>query len=72
MITFNFILGVLLIVLGVASLIYALRANKPGKAMIGGGGAGIFVMLGFAFFAMGSLLFIFGILGRYSDTGLGM
>lgn len=72
MITFNLILGLILVVAGVASFIYAVRTNKPGKVQIGSGGAGIYVILGFAFFAMGSLLLIFGLLGRYTNTGIGM
>ncbi len=72
MVTLNLVLGILLVVLGVASLIYAIRTNKPGKVQVGSGGAGVFVMLGFALFAMGSLVLILGLLGRLSDTGLGM
>ena len=72
MVTLNLILGILLVVLGIASLVYAVRTNKPGKVEVGGGGAGVFVMLGFALFAMGSLALILGLLGRLSDTGIGM
>ena len=71
MLTFTFVLGLILVALGVGSLFYGIRTNKPGEPQIGSGGAGIFVILGFAFFAMGSLLFILGLLGRYSNTGIG-
>ena len=55
------LVGSLLLITSVAFLIRGIIRIRRGESFFGKGGSSVYVLLGFAFFAMGSLLFLFGV-----------
>lgn len=55
------VVGSLLLLTSVAFLIRGVVRIRCGESFFGKGSSSIYVLLGFAFFAMGSLLFLLGV-----------
>ena len=61
MTTLDIVTGSLMLVLSVAFLVNGVVRIRRGASFFGKGGSSTFVLLGFALFAMGSMVFLIGI-----------
>ena len=56
-----FVVGCFMLVMCVVFAVRGYKKIKSGKPFFGDGGTAIYVYLGFGFFAMGLMLFLFGV-----------